>query len=181
MLLIHTCCADCVLKFLDSAKTELGFTPDEIVLYFYNPNIHPRSEYLSRLKALKKVNEKLDLKVIIPDYRPSEYFAKINRVDKLLIHNKKLRCPHCWALRLTQAFSYAKENGFSHVSSTLVTSQYQDRETIQRIASNLATSFGLEFFSPVNSTCEAHNTGFYKQNFCGCVYSLQERLEEKFH
>ena len=59
-LLIHTCCADCLLKMIDSLKDESA----EIVGYFYNPNIHPRSEYLTRLKAAQKICEENEIKLI---------------------------------------------------------------------------------------------------------------------
>ena len=69
-LLIHACCADCLLKMVESIKTEKKI--EEIEVYYYNPNIHPRSEYQSRLKAMQLMIG--DLKMIIPDWRPVEYF-----------------------------------------------------------------------------------------------------------
>jgi predicted adenine nucleotide alpha hydrolase (AANH) superfamily ATPase len=58
---------------------------DEVVAYFYNPNIHPRAEYLARLKAIQKIVEENKIKLVVPDWSPREYFEKIkdknNRCD----------------------------------------------------------------------------------------------------
>ena len=77
-ILIHTCCADCLLNTLSSLKTQENPT-----VLFYNPNIHPRAEFLERLNAIKIVlMDYPNIKLIIPDYRPSEYFESIKKEEK---------------------------------------------------------------------------------------------------
>ena len=73
-LLLHACCADCVLKFIESAKAD-NF--DEVVVYYYNPNIHPRAEYLTRLKAIQDTLLPLNIKIIVADYSPKDYFKVV--------------------------------------------------------------------------------------------------------
>jgi predicted adenine nucleotide alpha hydrolase (AANH) superfamily ATPase len=170
-VLLHACCADCTLKFIESIKTDKSVA--ELVLYYYNPNIHPRSEYQSRLKAIKQIAEENKIKLIIPDWRPSEYFERVT--DK----NKPSRCINCWNLRLNQTAKYAKENGFEMFASTLVTSQYQDNKKINEIALSMAIKYGVEFYIPKLICTELKTSGFYKQSFCGCCYSLTERMTEK--
>lgn len=172
-LLLHACCTDCILKFIDSIKEEKEKFK-EIVVYFYNPNIQPRSEYLSRLKSLQKIAEEKNIRVIVPDWSPKEYFKSIKS------KKKGKRCLDCWSLRLEKSFKYAKENGFKMVSSTLISSQYQNREKIEEIGNNLAKKYGIEFWIAKNINCKLKTKGFYKQNYCGCCYSLVERSEEKF-
>ena len=54
-LIIHTCCADCLLNALLYLKSRGVIDKEtEITSLFYNPNIHPRSEYLERLKIEKE-------------------------------------------------------------------------------------------------------------------------------
>jgi len=166
-LLLHACCTDCVLKFIESAKADKF---DEIVVYFYNPNIQPRSEYLTRLKAIQSLN----LNLVVADYSPKEYFKTVTNPKK------PIRCQNCWYLRLSKTTDYAAKNGFTHFSSTLVTSEYQDTKTIISIANNLSKKLNIGFYLPKNICCDLKTTGFYKQNFCGCVYSLQERYQEKY-
>ena len=166
-LLLHACCADCVLKFIESAKAD-NF--DDVVVYYYNPNIHPRAEYLTRLKAIQSLN----LNLVVADYSPKDYFQ--------VLEGPALpgRCHACWSLRLSKTADYALNYGFTHFSSTLVTSEYQDTKTIITIANNLSKKLKIKFYLPKEICCDLKTTGFYKQFFCGCVYSLTERYQEKY-
>lgn len=169
-LLIHACCADCLLKMVESIKSEKRF--EEIEVYYYNPNIHPRSEYQSRLKAMQLMIK--DLKLIIPDWKPSEYFEVIKNKEK------GKRCIDCWKLRLEETAKFAKKNGFEAFSSTLLTSEYQNSEMIEQIGKEISKKYKIEFLIPKNVCKKLETKGFYKQVFCGCCYSLMERFEEKF-
>jgi len=63
-LLLHSCCAPCsgsIMADLKSAKIE--FT-----VFYYNPNIHPYSEYKKRKTENKKYAEKLKIPFIDADY-----------------------------------------------------------------------------------------------------------------
>ena len=75
---------------------------------------------------------------------------------------------------------YALKNNFTHFSSTLVTSEYQDTAAITSIANNLSNKLNIKFYIPQHICCDLKTTGFYKQFFCGCVYSLTERYQEKY-
>jgi len=181
-LLLHACCADCALKFLESAKTE----KIETVIYYYNPNIHPRAEYSARLKAMQQVALENKVKIIVPDWRPREYFESLNRsvlrtspLDRGDL-NRPNRCMKCWNLRLDKSAEYAAKNGFEAFSSTLVTSEYQDQDKIEKIAEAKAEKYKIKFWKPKEVVKELKTSGFYKQFFCGCVYSLRERYEEKY-
>jgi len=174
-VLIHTCCADCLLKMVDSFKDESM----EVVAYFYNPNIHPRSEYLARLKAVQKISEENKIKLIMPDWSPREWF-KITKPFPNPSLDRAGRCIECWKLRLRKTFEYAKEKGFEIVSSTLLTSHYQNKEKIVEIGKDLEKEFGIKFLVPKEMSRELKTSGFYKQNYCGCTYSLKEAWEQKF-
>ena len=165
-LLLHACCADCTLKFIH----DLPQKPD---LYFYNPNIHPRSEYQSRLAAIQKIATDSGCKLIIPDWKPADYFGAVK------ITTQPQRCLHCWQLRLSQTAAYAATHGYTEFSSTLVTSHYQDTDMILKLGAVIAAKNKLVFFVPEHSNCDLPTSGFYKQFFCGCCYSLSERFQEK--
>jgi hypothetical protein len=81
---------------------------------------------------------------------------------------------------LGKTFEYAKEKGFEAVSSTLVTSHYQNKEKIGEIGKMLEKEFGIKFLVPEKVSSELKTSGFYKQNYCGCCYSLVEAWIEKF-
>lgn len=167
MMLLHTCCADCTLKFIHDLKEQ----PD---LYFYNPNIHPRSEYQSRLLAIQKVAKKTGSKLIVPDWSPKDYFTHLPS------SKTPSRCHHCWQLRLSKTAEFATKHNYNSFSSTLIISHYQDQKTIQSLGQKIGQAFLLDFFIPPYPSCDLKTSGFYKQFFCGCCYSLQERFEEKY-
>jgi predicted adenine nucleotide alpha hydrolase (AANH) superfamily ATPase len=186
-ILIHACCADCLLKFIDSIESE-NKDIAEITVYFYNSNIHPRSEYLARLKAIKKITEENKIKLIVADWSPREWFeyqiplpaaagqSPFEERETL----KPKRCEGCWELRLRKTFEYAKDKNFDKVSSTLLTSHYQDNKKIEKIAKKLEDEYKIKFLVPKNVSKDLKTTGFYKQNYCGCCYSLVEAWGEKF-
>ncbi len=181
MFLLHCCCTDCTIKLLDSIKKESNYKKEEICLYFYNPNIHPRSELLSRQIAFKKMFAN-DYKIIIGDWSPKEYFEKIwkNSSHRKMILEKQKRCKLCWELRLEKSFQYAQVNDFSVVSSTLFSSQYQNFEEISKIGIKLEKEYKIKFWIPKTIDKNKETSGFYKQNYCGCAYSLIERMVDKY-
>lgn len=177
--LIHVCCADCLLKFLASLNFDKN--TKDIALFFYNPNIHPRSEYFSRLKAIKQILEKKELKykLIIPNYRPKEYFEAQKNLSSQLINNPA-RCLNCWTLRLKTSCEYALNHDFQEIGTTLMTSSYQAQNEIKAIAQKLSKQYRLKLLLPQNINQQLNNKGFYKQNYCGCCFSLLEKNLEKF-
>jgi len=167
-ILLHTCCADCLLKMVDSLKNETV----EITAYFYNPNIHPRAEYLSRLKAIQKIAQENKIKLIVADWSPKEWFKEV-KIDGD-------RCKSCWELRLRKSFEYAKKNNFEAVATTLLSSHYQNKDIIEETGKNFEKEFGIKFLVPKKISRDLKTSGFYKQNYCGCCYSLVEAWGEKF-
>jgi predicted adenine nucleotide alpha hydrolase (AANH) superfamily ATPase len=167
-VLVHTCCADCLLKMVDSLKNETT----EITAYFYNPNIHPRAEYLSRLKAVKQISEENKIKLVVADWSPKEWFKEVKGGSK--------RCEGCWNLRLRKTFEYASKNNFEVVATTLLSSHYQNKDKIYKLGKGLEDEFKIKFLIPEKISRDLKTTGFYKQNYCGCCYSLVEAWEEKF-
>jgi len=169
-ILIHTCCADCFLNTLEYLEKEgIINNQTKVFSFFYNPNIHPKSEYIERLNALKKILRG-NIKLIVPDYKPVEYFKSIKE--------EKERCIGCWEIRLRKLFEYAKNNNICNVTSTLLVSLYQEREKILKIAERLNKEYELNFVN-IDSRHNCKHKGFYKQNFCGCCYSLVEKMTKK--
>lgn len=175
-IVIHTCCADCLINLINSLEEEkLISKSTKLVLFFYNPNIHPRTEYFARLDTLKIVlkdkYQNRDIKLVIPDYKPQEYFESIV--------GKQKRCLGCWELRISKTFEYAKAHNIGYISSTLLGSHYQDKATIVEIAKALEDEAAKALY-PKKEHEPLQNKGFYKQNYCGCCYSLNEKMAEKY-
>ncbi|MFA6602839.1 MAG: epoxyqueuosine reductase QueH [Candidatus Shapirobacteria bacterium] len=173
-ILVHTCCADCLLHLVEGLEGKAD--KEEIVVYFDNPNIHPRSEVLSRLIAVNKVALDLGVnKVIVADWEPKKYFEAIGENTR-----KPARCENCLKLRMSRLFKKAQELGTKAVTSTMLTSNYLNSKMIEKYGQELAKDTGIELVVPKKGGGQCKHIGFYKQNYCGCVYSLRERMEEKY-
>ena len=95
------------------------------------------------------------------------------------------RCQYCYACRLGRTARYAAQNGFTHFSTTLLVSPYQDHEGIVQAAQRYAAQYGVEFlyrdFRPNfrEGNRRARELGFYMQKYCGCVFSEQDRYQKQ--
>jgi len=175
-LLLHICCGPCALypiKQLAAGRFK------EITGFYYNPNIHPPSEYKRRRHAMAEAEARLGFKVIYPPYKMEEYFRKI--VSK---EDSPDRCRLCWELRLSETADFAKENGFSAFTTTLLISPYQDHGLVKDIGEAIAGKKGVEFYYEDfrkgfrASQEDAKKSDMYRQKYCGCVFSELERVKD---
>lgn len=170
-LLLHTCCAPCVIYPWDALQKK-GF---EVTGLYYNPNIYPQEEFNIRKNALEIYNQKVKINIIYQPYNHQEFLEAIGPN----IHRPE-RCIKCWELRLKNTAKYAKQNGFEYFSSTLLVSPHQDQDVLKNIGERLSQEEGVKYyyedFRP--GYRDAHNKakemGLYCQKYCGCEYSIPE-------
>ena len=186
-LLLHTCCAPCSIQCVESLGAE-GIVPE---LFWYNPNIHPFTEYRRRRDTLRSFAEEKKLTLITEDTYGLRFFitgisaledgADENMQDSGEDEGAKQRCIFCYRTRLEKTASAAAERGFHAFSSTLLISPYQDHELIKQIGEELAEYYGIQFiyrdFRPLfrKGQKEARAADFYMQKYCGCIFSEEER------
>ncbi|MFA5114586.1 MAG: epoxyqueuosine reductase QueH [Candidatus Omnitrophota bacterium] len=174
-LLLHVCCAPCLIYPLEKLR-EGGF---EVTGFFYNPNIHPFAEYRSRRQAVEGYAKDIGVEVWYPEYQPEEFFRLVN-----LKEANPGRCRICWRLRLGETAKTAEEKGFSHFSTTLLVSPYQDQEPLKKIGSEATGESAVEFYYEDfrqgfrKAHDEARAKGIYCQKYCGCIYSEMERCRK---
>jgi epoxyqueuosine reductase len=172
-LLLHVCCAPCAIGVAEeSAKDKLTVTG-----YFYNPNIHPISEYIKRKNEAQKYFDSKRLNFIAEEYNPDTFFRSIDCDRK-----EPSRCVKCWDLRMKKTASFTEENKFNFFTTTLLASPYQDHGVIKDICEKVSDEkFYYKDFR--KSFTEGHKKaraiGLYCQNYCGCIFSLIEREERK--
>lgn len=167
-LLLHICCGPCSM-----APLELLLAAErDCELFFFNPNIHPAVEWQRRLENAVTAAEHYD--VLLHIYPGSDEAAWRKRAG-----DGKARCAFCYRTRLMQTAEFAANNGFDSISSTLLVSPYQDRDSLVEAGEAAAAAYGLEF--------EAHDwreqyrhgqelarqLGLYRQKYCGCIVSLE--------
>lgn len=167
-LLLHTCCAPCSVYCIDSLRKE----NIEPTIYWYNPNIHPYTEYKARRDCLKEYCEQIGANAIFEeDYGLDEFCKQV-------ITDLTNRCSnYCYQVRLEQTAKYAKENGYDAISTTLLVSPYQKHEVLKQIGEEVARKYGLTFLYRDfrigfrEGQAKARELGLYMQKYCGCIFS----------
>jgi predicted adenine nucleotide alpha hydrolase (AANH) superfamily ATPase len=150
----------------------------QIIGFFYNPNIHPTQEYERRLEATYKVAKELDFPLEVAPYTPKEWLR-----ETIFLRNEPeggKRCEVCFKLRLEKTYLYMIDSGCEAFTTTLSVSPYKSAEVINRIGREiggdkfLARDFKKkEGFKRAMQLAKQWN--IYRQNYCGCIYSLKER------
>lgn len=170
-MLLHVCCAPCSIQCIKVFRNE-GIEP---VAFWFNPNVHPITENRSRKLALVDYARSIGMELIAQDEYGLRSFIKGVFFD---LDN---RCEFCYNVRLDAVANYAKQNGFSGFSTTLLISPYQKHETIRCAAEHAAERYGIEFvyrdFRPYFriGQQQAGELGLYMQKYCGCIFSEEER------
>jgi predicted adenine nucleotide alpha hydrolase (AANH) superfamily ATPase len=146
-------------------------------VFFYNPNIHPYTEYKSRADTLKDFCKNEGLPLIEHGGYGLRDFLALTAESR----EGRGRCRLCYAERLDTTAKYAAENGFEGFSTTLLISPYQDHESLKEIGERAAARFGTEFlyrdFRPLFRAGQAmaREKTLYMQKYCGCIFSEEER------
>ena len=169
--LLHICCAPCANMCID----ELRQDGQELTGYWYNPNIHPFTEYRARRNCLRDYAGTIALPLVERDDYGLRPFVRAVAEDI------EGRCVKCYELRLFAAAEYAAANGFDSFTSSLFISPYQNHELLKEVGERAADEFHIRFqyrdFRPLfrQGQERARELGFYMQKYCGCVFSEQER------
>ena len=169
--LMHICCAPCANQPIEVLRTD-GL---EVSGFWFNPNIHPFTEYRSRRNCLREYAQMIALPLIEKDDYGLRPFVREVAED---IGG---RCVKCYEMRLYETARQAKELGFDSFTSSLFISPYQNHELMREVAERAAHEYGVSFlyrdFRPYFRAGQekARELGFYIQKYCGCVFSEEER------
>ena len=170
-LLLHICCAPCSNMCIETLRGD-GIEP---VGFWYNPNIHPFTEYRARRNCLREYAKDIDLKLLEQnDYGLRPFVREV-------AGNIGGRCVKCYDMRLGEAARFAYEQGYDAFTSSLFISPYQKHDLMRQVAEDAAARFGVQFlyrdFRPYFKAGQerARALGFYMQKYCGCVFSEEER------
>ena len=177
-LLLHACCGPCSLEPLRLLREE-GYEP---TICWTNPNIQPVQEHDLRLRTLLDWAQDVShVKVIVAADDRDAWERAVAPAG----FDRERRCRSCYALRLATCCSVAKEQGFTHVSTTLAVSPYQLFDTCTELLVSLAKAHDLtpvvRDFRPFypRATKESRDLGMYRQNYCGCRFSAAEAAIER--
>ena len=179
-LLLHCCCAPCssyVLEYLSRFF--------EITCLFYNPNISPADEYEKRAEELRRLISEQPhenpVSIIVEKYNPQDFFAAIKGYEHIKEGGE--RCFRCYRLRLEMAAKYAKEYNFDYFCSTLSISPLKNARKLNDIGEELSDIYKISHLPNdfkkkggyKRSIELSAEYDLYRQNYCGCVFSKNER------
>ena len=178
-VLLHTCCACCLLHPLERLRAE----GHRVTSFYYNPNIHPASEYLARLDSARSEAADSKVELIVPAYRPVEYFRAVSGREE----REEDRCPWCYRLRLYATAERAREGGYDAFTTTLLVSPYQRHVDLKAVGEEVSRDTGVPFlygdfrlgFAGAHE--ESRERGHYRQKYCGCLFSEADSLKKKLN
>lgn len=174
-ILLHTCCGPCTIYPLARLRQQ----GHQVTGYFYNPNIHPFQEFTRRLAALRELATAAEFDVLYEErYGLQDFLRQV-------VFKEQERCGICYAMRLGEVARLAVAQGFDAFSTTLLYSRYQQHGEIRRQGEELAQRLGLIFHYEdfregwQEGIDRSLAMGLYRQPYCGCIYSEQERYDKK--
>jgi hypothetical protein len=176
-LLLHSCCAPCCGDIMLRLKEDgVDYT-----IFFYNPNIHPRKEYELRKQENIRYAEKLGVPFVDGDYDVKNWFDKAKGMEDE--PERGIRCTMCFDMRFDVTAQYAQKHGFPAITSSLGISRWKNMDQINESGIRAASRFPGMIYWTLNWREGGGSARmielskqeyFYKQEYCGCAYSLRD-------
>lgn len=187
-LFLHSCCAPCSSYVLEYLCRYFHIT-----VYYYNPNISDDEEYRKRVKEqirlINGYNREIEeavrcgypIQIMEGDYEPQRFYEAVRGYEDCPEGGE--RCSHCFDLRLRETAKRAKESGFDYFATTLTISPLKNAPKINEIGAALAKEYGVIWLPADFKKRDGYKRSIelsaeydlYRQNYCGCAYSLRER------
>lgn len=177
-ILLHVCCGPCIIGLLNS------FQDHQLTLLFYNPNIEPWEEYQKRLDSVKQISQQYQIPLIEEDYENGLWHDVVDHFKEEPEGGQ--RCQLCFRMRLENLGLAAKSNNFDAFASSLQVNAWKDTDFINQTGKEIAERLNLKFFDfnftpeQIKQICYrekalASQHNLYMQNYCGCLYGLQNK------
>lgn len=182
-LLLHSCCAPCSSYVLEYLSRYF-----KITVFYYNPNIYPEEEFYKRRSEQERFISQLPTKnpisFIGTEHMSEEFYKAVKGLEH--IREGGERCFACYRLRLEESAMAARDMGADYFTTTLSISPMKNAQKLNEIGGELGEKYGVKYlfsdFKKRNgykrSTELSREYGIYRQNYCGCVFSLRERNED---
>jgi predicted adenine nucleotide alpha hydrolase (AANH) superfamily ATPase len=173
-LLLHVCCGPDVTVALERLPET-----ERLTLFFDNPNIHPLEEYTRRLETFKRVASYYGADYLIGEYNPQAWHQQVQGHEG--DPEGEGRCHICIGYRLERTAQKASEDGFDTIGSVFSTSPHKHADEINEMGVCIAEKRGLSYLVSdfkkkdgfKRSVQISRQLGLYRQNYCGCIYSMR--------
>ncbi|PSM52204.1 DUF208 domain-containing protein [Campylobacter blaseri] len=181
-MVVQICCSVDSHYFLKRLKEE--YPNEEIIGYFYDPNIHPYSEYLLRYQDVVRSSKKMGINVHLGEYDINSWFLCVKGLENEKERGE--RCQKCFDFRMDATAKFAKSIGHNLITTTLLMSPKKSYEQLVKSLDEICKEYELEFIAPdyrkKGGTQEqfdlAKKDMLYHQNYCGCIYAMKMQNKE---
>jgi len=182
-MLVHICCSVDSHYFLQKLQKE--YKEEKLTGFFYDPNIHPYSEYYLRLLDVKRSCKMLGIDLIEGEYDVENWLNTVRGLEHE--PEKGSRCSVCFDRRFEISAKKANELGEKMFTSTLLTSPKKSLKQLQFAGDALGKKYGITFIAPdyrkASGTQEqnilAKEAVLYRQNYCGCMFGLNIQRDQQ--
>lgn len=181
-VLLHSCCAPCSSQVL--ARLSDYFL---VTVLYYNPNIEPFSEYEKRKEEqkrfIKSFPSKNQISFLDCDYENEKFKIIAKGLENIPEGGK--RCHKCYTLRMEKTAALAKENNFDYFCTTLSVSPFKNSRVLNEIGNMLEKKYDIKYLYSdfkkedgyKKSIEYSKKYNLYRQNYCGCIYSKENKKE----
>ena len=179
-IFLHTCCAVCGRLFAEFLAE--GYEP---VIYYDNPNVFPKEEYVKRKDEAETLARKFGLRFIEGDYDHTEWLSLVKKFASEPEGGK--RCDLCFRIRLDRAARKAEDEGIDLFTTTLALSPYKNAASVKEAGEAAAEL--IKFLTPWEDFDKrdfwrrnmeiVRKEEIYRQSYCGCEYSILSRREKR--
>ncbi|MFA5234348.1 MAG: epoxyqueuosine reductase QueH [Sulfurimonas sp.] len=184
-MLVHICCSVDSHFFLE--KLQRDYPMEKLIGFFYDPNIHPYSEYRLRLLDVKRSCKRLGIKLLEGAYDFEAWMEAVRGLENE--PEKGKRCEVCFDKRFEVSAQKALELGEKSFTTSLLVSPLKSQEQLKKSGELFFQKHGIEFISfdyrADGGTQEQSRVSkeeqLYRQDYCGCIYGLtmQRELQER--
>lgn len=182
-MLVHICCSVDSHFFLQKLQKE--YPREKLIGFFYDPNIHPYSEYQLRLLDVKRSCKKLGIELLEGEYDFEDWMQAVRGLEKE--PEKGARCAKCFDKRFERSVQKAKELGEKKITTTLLVSPLKSQEQLIERGRELYKTYGVEFVSfdyradggTQEQSRVTKEEQLYRQDYCGCIYGLTMQREQQ--
>jgi len=161
------------------------FPEEKLTGFFYDPNIHPYSEYQLRLLDVKRSCKKLGIDLLEGEYDYESWLEAVRGLEKE--PEKGARCEVCFDKRFTTSAKKALELGEKKITTTLLVSPLKSQEQLKRVGDEFYKSHGVEFIAvdyrsgggTQDQSRVTKEEQLYRQDYCGCIFGLTMQREQQ--
>ena len=182
-ILVHICCSVDSHFFLQ--KLQNDFPHEKLTGFFYDPNIHPYSEYQLRLLDVQRSCNKLGIKLIEGEYDYENWLEAVRGLERE--REKGARCEVCFDKRFEVSANKALELGEKTFTTTLLVSPLKSQEQLKKSGEIFYKKHGVEFIAvdyrsgggTQDQSRVTKDEQLYRQDYCGCIFGLTMQREEQ--